>query len=173
MAIPRLIVTAVKYPSNNYFGKLIEKFEGLGWAHVYPIINWDNGTKECWNIAGWFRRWYMTTPERLEAAVADVYIKVKTWEITLTQEEANRLSLTWSKFVGRGYGVGRVLLLPLYRLTKWDWVANLAGLTCSGGLARGLDAIGLWQQEINPGMSGLKELADQLDSLESSRDEQL
>ena len=115
----------------------------------------------------------MTTPERLEAAVADVYIKVKTWEITLTQEEANRLSLTWSKFVGRGYGVGRVLLLPLYRLTKWDWVANLAGLTCSGGLARGLDAIGLWQQEINPGMSGLKELADQLDSLESSRDEQL
>ena len=173
MATPKLIVTAIKYPSDHYFGKLIEKFEGLGWAHVYPIINWDNGAKDCWNIAGWFRKWYRTTPERLDSAAAEVYIKVKTWEIVLTQETADKLAGTWNGFVGRGYGIGRVLLLPLYRLTRWDWVANLAGLTCTGGLARGLAEAGLWQQEINPGMSGLKELATQLDLLESSDTKQV
>ena len=167
MATPRLIVTAIRYPDDNYFGKLIEKFEGLGWSHVYPIISWDNGTKECWNISGWFRRWYMTTPEKLNDSTAGVYIKVKTWEIALSYEEASKLSLAWINFIGRGYGVGRVLLLPLYRLTKWKWVADLAGLTCSGGLARGLDAAGMWHQDVAPGMSGLQELAKQLDSLQN------
>ena len=162
-------MTAIRYPDDNYFGKLIEKFEGLGWSHVYPIIIWDNDTKECWNISGWFRRWYMTTPEKLDDSTAGVYIKVKTWEIALSYEEASKLSLAWINFIGRGYGVGRVLLLPLYRLTKWKWVADLAGLTCSGGLARGLAATGMWHQDVAPGMSGLKELATQLDLLETKK----
>lgn len=166
MATPKLIVVAIKYPPNNYFGKLIEKFEGLGWSHVYPIINWDNGLKDCWNIGGWFRKWYRTTPEALEAASQGVYIPVKKWEITLSEGEAIVLSSTWNSFIGRGYGIGRVLLLPLYRLTKWKWVANLAGLTCSGGTARGLAAAWMWGMSISPGMSGLKELAEQLDDLE-------
>jgi len=159
----KLVVTAIKYPQNNYFGKLIEAFEGLGWAHVYPAIHWSDGTKSCWNIAGWFRKWYKTRPEYLDAE--PVYIKVKTWEIVVSQEVADKLSETWDGFIGRGYGVGRILLLPLYRLTKWEWVASLAGLTCSGGLARGLDAADLWQQDVSPGMSGLKEISAQLDVL--------
>jgi hypothetical protein len=91
---------------------------------------------------------------------------VKTWEISISQEVADKLSETWDGFVGRGYGIGRILLLPIYRLTKWNWVSDLAGLTCSGGLARGLNAADLWKQDISPGMSGLKELASQLDDLQ-------
>ncbi len=163
MAMSKLIVVAIRYPPSNYFGKLIEKFEGLGWSHVYPIIDWGDGNKHCWNIDGWFRKWYKISPEVLDALPQ--YIKVKTWEIDVNYEIAIKLEDTWDKFVGRGYGIGRVLLLPIYRLTKWNWIADLAGLTCSGALARGLDSAGLWQQDVAPGMSGLQEIMRQLDSL--------
>lgn len=165
-----LRVHAVRHPKSDRMGSttgmLIRLFQRTEYEHVFPELVFQNGLRIGWNILGWFKRWKRIDPER----ALTYYEEIRTWEIYLNWEDAEKLRVYWDGLIDRSYGVGRMLLMPLWELTGWRWIARLAGVTCSGSIAMGLQQIGLWD-ESDAGMSDLVTLERQLTSPLAQRNE--
>ena len=158
----KVIITAVTHRPEDRVGsfsdKIINSVEQLNWTHVYPKVI-TKANISCWNILGFFRSW-----QRKDYQIVDnSYSKIKEWSFYLSEEDALKLEAYWDSLIGRGYGVGKIIFLVLYRLTGWKWIANLSGVICSGAIALGLSHIKFINSE-NPEIFGLQELEKVLDS---------
>jgi hypothetical protein len=155
-------ITAVTHrPSDkmgSYSDKIINNVENVGWTHVYPKININNKI-DCWNILGFFKPW-----EKIDHEIVDrSYVKIKEWSFFISDDLAKKLETYWDNLIGRGYGVGKLIFLPLFRLTGWKWITKLTGLICSGAVAQGLNHINFISDD-EPEMFGLKELETSLNA---------
>lgn len=155
-----IIITAVTHKPTDKMGsksdKIINLVEGLGWTHVYPKVSIDERI-DCWNILGFFRPWEKQNHEIVDRS----YSKIKEWSFFVNDDLAVQLINYWDGLIGRGYGVGKLIFLPLFRLTGWKWIAKLSGLICSGAIAQGLNKINFISDD-EPEMFGLKELENSL-----------
>ena len=158
----KIIITAVTHKPDNllsiFSDKIINGVENLGWTHVYPKLVIDERIV-CWNILGFFRSW----EKKNQLNIDNNYIKIKEWIFYISNQDALKLENYWDGLIGRGYGVGKILFLLLYRLTGWKWIAKLTGIICSGAIAQGLKYINFIEDN-NPEIFGLKELKKCLDS---------
>lgn len=162
----RLVVRGVRVPGPRgnplgwAVGRAIEGIEGTGYAHVFPVLETRTGL-HAWNVGGFLDSW-RSVPA---TALLDRYgAPTVMWVVELDDEAATALKRWWDSYLGRRYAVGRLLLLPLWRATGWDWVRRLAGITCTGVLASGLARIGLWRSTIPTEMAGLVEVSAALDA---------
>ena len=161
----RLVVRGVRVPGPTgnrlgwWVGRAIESIEGTDYAHVFPVLERRDGLFG-WNVGGFLDRWRsVPTVALLERYGAPSVV----WVVELDDEAAAALKRWWDGYIGRRYAVGRLILLPLWRATGWDWVRRLAGITCTGVLASGLARIGLWRSTIPTEMAGLVDVAAALD----------
>ena len=162
----RLLVRGVRVPgpAGNRLGwavgEAIEWFEGTRYAHVFPTLELPSGGVVSWNVGGWFDTWRAVPT----APLLDLYGDPEViWVVELNDDAARDLKRWWDSYIGRRYAVGRLLCLPLWRLTGWDWVRRLAGITCTAVLASGLQRVGLWHHPCPIEMAGLKEVEATLD----------
>lgn len=147
---------------------VIRWFEGKSYNHVFAVSD-DSTTKKCWNIFSWRKPWLEYDPQN----VIDAYDTQKKIDLDVTSEEYSLFTHKLSSLVGRHYAVGRLLLIPLYRLTHWNFLTKLPGVTCTDGVALGLRSAGLWSSSVPPEMAGLEEVESVVDKLRSSRDKSL
>ena len=82
------------------------------------------------------------------------------WEIPLTGLEHDRIYSLWQGMIGRRYAVGRLILLPMYRLTRWEVLRQPPGVTCTNMIAAGLAEVGLWDHDVPADMAGLREVEE-------------
>lgn len=147
-------------------GRLIQLVEGKNYCHFYPVlIKGDGYPYSAWNIFGWFNTWSSYRLDTLTSA----YENLETWEIPLSDEEAWKLQEKWTTMKGRQYAVGRLFLLPIYRLTGWNLLTKPPGITCASSIAMGLDSIDLWKHPTPPSMAGLREVEDVLVKLKDRK----
>lgn len=148
---------------------VIRWFEGKSFNHVFAVGEGANATKKCWNIFSWRKPWLEYEPQN----VIDAYDTMKSVEIEVTSEEYALFSDALSGLVNRHYAVGRLLLIPLYRATRWSFLTKLPGVTCTDGVAHGLQSAGLWKCDVPPEMAGLEEVESVVDMLRTVRDRSL
>ena len=157
-----IIITAVTHRPSDKMGaqsdKIINFVENVGWTHVYPKVCIDNNIN-CWNILGFFKPWEKQNHELVDRS----YVKIKEWSFFINDDSAQALTNYWDNLIGRGYGIGKLIFLPLFRLTGWKWIAKLSGLICSGAIAQGLNKINFISDD-DPEMFGLKELESSLNT---------
>lgn len=153
----------IKYTTKNIFGwfigKLIQLIEWKTYCHVYPELQWEgHGKSISWNIFGWFSTWNSLSIDILTSA----YNESNSWDVNLTKDEMFSLAQKWKSMTGRHYAVGRLFLLPVYRLVKLKSLTYPPGITCAAAIAIGLNEIGLWHHSIPPEMAGLREVENVL-----------
>ncbi len=145
---------------------VIRWFEGKKFNHVFAVAEDENRMKKCWNIFSWRKPWL----EYESQNVIDAYDTVKRIELDVTYDEYSKFTTALSGLVNRHYAVGRLLLIPLYRATRWNFLTKLPGVTCTDGVAFGLQAAGLWKCDVLPSMAGLEEVEIVVDRLRVTRD---
>jgi len=151
------------------FSGVLRLVEGKSYNHVFGVLEDDLGTRSCWNIFSWSKPWSEYSPQN----VIDSYDIEKKVEIDITATEYANIRNTFEGFVGRHYAVGRLLLIPLYRLTRWDFLTDPPGVTCTYGLGRALQNAEMWNNQMPPAMAGLEEVENVVDGLQRSRDKSL
>ena len=145
---------------------VIRWFEGKSYNHVFAVGEDESKRSTCWNIFSWRKPWSEYEPQ----GVIDAYDTMKSVELEVTSEEYTLFTSKLNSLVGRHYAVGRLLLIPLYRVTRWDFLTKLPGVTCTNGVARGLQSAGLWKCDVPPEMAGLDEVEEVVDRLRVTRD---
>lgn len=148
---------------------VIRWFERKSFNHVFAVGEDENLTKTCWNIFSWRKPWEVYDHQN----VIDAYDTMKSVEIEVTSEEYALFANKLSGLVGRRYATGRLLLIPLYRATRWSFLTKLPGVTCTDGVALGLQSAGLWKCDVPPEMAGLEEVESVVDMLRTARDRSL
>lgn len=144
---------------------VIRWFEGKSFNHVFAVAEDENRMKKCWNIFSWRKPWLEYEPQN----VIDAYDTMKCVELEVTSDEYARFTDALSGLVNRHYAVGRLLLIPLYRATRWKFLTKLPGVTCTDGVALGLQSAGLWSCDVPPEMAGLEEVESVVSRLQLER----
>lgn len=147
------------------FSGVLRLIEGKNYNHIFGVLEDNSASQSCWNIFSWGKPWQKYASQN----VIDSYDIEKTAEVELSSSEFEIIQETLKSLEGRRYAVGRLLLIPLYRLTGWNFLTSLPGVTCTNGIARALCAANLWDDPCAPEMAGLNEVERVVDNLRFSR----